>query len=826
MKRNKIILFILGILAIFTEKVFAQTYSDSFIEVSKYVPNAYISKKNGSTVKYQQLSVITRKSNGQFVYCIEPLIKIKEGLVVIGQDYDQDVVANMSLEEWRRVNLLAYYGYMYGNHMDLKWYAVTQLLIWQTVEHNWDIYFTDKLNGKKIDKYTDEINELNSLVENHHKMPSFIGNLGKVGVNTSIDLVDENNVLSNYKITNKTNINASINDNKLNIVANSIGESNITLEKRDTNLSHPTIIFYNPNSQNVIERGSYDPIQAQINLTVVGGKISIKKIDYGTNSDIHQGDASLDGAIYGIYKEDGTKLGTISTKEKEYVSYDGVLELGKYYIQEEQSSNGYELDGDKHYFEINTDNLEISMNLKEKVIEKEFKIFKVLDSGETEILTPEPNVKFDIYLKSTNQKINSITTDKNGFVSIKLPYGTYIVKQVNTTANYAKVKDFEITIDENVNDDIVQHLTDRILRAKLKVIKIDKDTNEVIKRSNIKFKIYNLDKNEYVCQTTDKTICEYSTNNDGFFITALPLLAGTYRLEEVNQPIDGYLWNSQSKEFSINENSELIDDDKYGIIFEVKFENKSVKGILEITKQGEDLKLENSGYVYNKINLSKVKFGLYANQDFYELNGSLKYKKNQLVKELVTDENGYAKIDNLDLGKYYIKELSTVNNHILDENEYDFELKYIDQYTKLVSYKITLENHLPKGTLEFTKTDFSTSETLPNTKIEVFTEKDELVFQGTTDENGKVIISELPLGRYYIMETEAPSGYILNQEKMYFEITKDGEVVKSTMTNQKDIIEVPDTLKNNYIVLIATIIMAGTTGFIIYEKFNNKHKKK
>ena len=92
--------------------------------------------------------------------------------------------------------------------------------------------------------------------------------------------------------------------------------------------------------------------------------------------------------------------------------------------------------------------------------------------------------------------------------------------------------------------------------------------------------------------------------------------------------------------------------------------------------------------------------------------------------------------------------------------------------------KANMKDKKIAGTLEFTKTDVSTSQPLPNTLIEIYNDKDELIFSGRTDENGKIIIEELEYGKYYILEKEAPEGYQLNSNKMYFEIKEDGEIVK------------------------------------------------
>ena len=775
----KYLLFLLMFVAICPSlTAHAETYKAEFNDKYKWIPNVYVSKKDSDgTIHYQQLTMIARKGDNQFVYCIEPGTPLDPNETYTGQDYDQSYVANMTQEQWRRIQLLAYYGYGYSdsevNHDDIKWYSVTQFMIWKTVPHGMDIYFTDTLNGNRITRYTSEMEEMERLVANHQKLPYFGSNSFDMVVGNTLKLTDSNGILSTYAVSDNSLVSTSKSGNDLYITAKGVGDTSLNLTKRDLKYSHPTIVYVKPNTQDLVQVGSYDPVDTTINLHIVGGKIAINKVDYDTGLSEPRGMATLEGAIYGVYLEDGTYVTQMVTDKNGHAQSDYLPSLGRFYVQEISPSKGYELDTNKYYFDLTNDNLDPVLPVQEKVIEREYQITKVVATDKTQIMTPEPNVQFGIY-DHNNKLVKTLTTDAEGKITFTLPYGKYTLRQLTTPTGFEKIKDFNFEITES-GATINKVFSNAEITARIKVVKIDQDGN-VITKAGIKFKIKDLSTGKYVCQTVaypnQKTYCEFETDENGMLITPYPLNSGDYQLEELDQLIDGYLWNSEPLKFSINENSDIKSTDDFDAIMEIRFTNQEVKGKIEIQKTGEQVVIEDGKFTYVEVPLPNITFGLYD-------------AEGNLIDTYTTDEQGRIVIEDLKLGNYVLKELKTDDKYVLDEKEYNIELKYKDQYTAVVTETFTLKNYLKKGTLDFSKKDLTTGKEIPNVKLEVYTENDELIYSGITDENGKITIEDLFVGKFYIVETEPATGYKLSDEKVYFEVKENGEIVKAEMTNEK-----------------------------------------
>lgn len=790
------------------------------------IDDVYYTRRGGGK-PYMSAQYHTYTMDGKTVYCIEP------GIDITVHDYNGQIGwtnSPYSDEINQKIQLYGYYGYDYPGHNTLRYRMAAQALIWEETGGQIIEFWTERYGYGNFINIDYEKNEIKKLVSTHYNQPKFTETTKTGIINETITFTDTTGYLSDYAVHQSNGANVSINGNNLLVTPTKIGETTVILKKR-MYTNNPTTIFVGTDlkSQKMGYFGIDDPLYVSVKVNALGGKVSLEKIDSKTLSYKPLGDASLKGAIYGIYDEYNSRIGEITTTGNGIVTSDYLPKLGKFYLLEEKSSLGYKLDSTKYYFEITENNLKPKIVVHEQVIEKEFELYKTFsDGGKSMILKAEPNITFEFYLESSMKLYESATTDATGRLLVKLPYGTYIVKQKNTTYNHEKLDDFKIVINEASAEKITKVATNAEITAKLKLVKVDSKSNKVLVRDGIKFKIKNLDTGEYVCQNitypNQEKICIFETKN-GVFITPYVLTTGNYQIEELEeQTIDGYVWNKEPLKFSIGEDSKYIYDKDFGVMLEIKFSNKQVKGEIEINKKGEELIIENGTFRYEEIKLDGVHYDLIANGDIYSQDRTLIYKDKEIVKSFIT-KDGYYKLTDLYLGKYCLVETKTVGNHVLNKKPYCFEIKYKDQYTDIVSLVINLKNYLGKGDFELTKVDLSTGNPIEGALIEIFTENDELIYSGRTDKYGKIYVKGLESGRKYkFKESEAPEGYILNDKIHEFEIKENGEIVKDTLSNKKIVIDVPNTSANDYKILIP-VSLCGL-GIILILLSKDKRKKK
>lgn len=790
------------------------------------VDNWYYTRRGGGK-PYMSAQWNLYDLDGKTAYCIEP------GVNITTSDYEGAIGwinSPYSDEVNRKIQLYGYYGYNYPGHENLRYRAAAQSLIWEATGGQIIEFWTEKYGNGNFINLNAERNEILRLASTHYEVPTFDSDTKDAVIGETTTFTDTKGILSNFDVVKSSDASVSINGNTLSVTPNVVGNITVVLKKK-TYTQDPTIIFVGKDatSQKMGMFGVDDPVLVRVKLNVVGGSLKINKKDLDTKLSKPQGDATFKNAVYELFDENYSFITDLIIDDSFGAKTDKILSPNKIYIlREKTASDGYLLDKTEYRFKIDRDNLDIEMDVYEDVIEKTVNIYKVFADGSTTILKGEPNVSFEIYLKSTGEYYKTIKTDEKGFVSVKLPYGKWIFKQVSSTSGFEKVKDFEIVINNDSDEDITKIISNAEIKAKLKLIKVDSESRKILVRDGIKFRIKNLDTGEYVCQNVtypgQEKICVFETK-DGMFITPYVLGYGNYQIEELEeQSIPGYVWNSVPLKFSIDENSKFIQDDEFGLMLEVQFENKEVKGEVEIKKVGEKLVIENGTFRYEEIELDGVHYDLIADGDIYAGDGTLIYKDKQLIKSFVT-KDGYFKLTNLYLGKYCLIETKTVGNHVLNSKPYCFEIKYKDQYTDTIKLIINQKNYLAKGDFELSKVDLSTGEPVEGALIEIYTEDDILIYSGRTDKSGKLYVKGLESGKKYkFVEKEAPEGYILNDEIHEFEILNNGDIVKDTLSNEKIVIDVPNTFANDYKILIP-VSLCGL-GIVLVLLSRDKRKKK
>lgn len=770
----KKIILLLAVILLLIPKVSADTVS---LGVEK-IYDTYAYFYDETQDKYRYVYAEKYSFNNNLAYCLELGKKIYGGLYTPTTSFD---ALNISEDKLERLKLIIYYGYEYPGHNTDAYFMAAQELIWNEMS-NISISWVLNLIPSKVVDVSKEREEILNLIESHYKKPSFISDSIEYTLGETLSIEDTNNVLDYFEVKNDY---MEISDNKL-IIHPGFDKEEITLSK-PSYTQNGFLLYTSGESQKMMSTGTVDNIEIKIKVKLLGGTLNVTKLDKDNNSEIPEGEASLKGAIYELYDEEKNLIDTIVTGTKNKIEN---IQLGRYILKEKNASKGYLLDTNEYNIEITKDNLNVKLNVYEEVIKRKVEIFKVLASDSTGELKPEKDITFEIYNK-WKELVSIITTDDDGYANVILPYGVYTFKQTTSTKNYYKVEDFTINISEYDERPIYKLLSDSEIRAKVRIIKKDKDTKETIKDSNIKFKIFDVTNNKYlslnVSYPENKETTIFEIDKNGIFITPIALSPGEYILEEIAEDMNGYLYNPEKIPFTIGESSTFIEENGETYL-EISFYNKRVKGQINITKYGEELTIKDNTYNYNEISLENVTFHLYAKEDIYE-NKVLIYTKDSLVKEVATDIEGKIEIKGLPLGIYYLKEINTKENHILDDTIYDVELKYQDEKTEIVTASIEVKNSLYKGYLTINKIETISGIPIPNTLIEIRTKEGEIIYKGYTDQNGQIILNDLPYGEYYLSEIESATGYRLLEDRIYFDISSEPKTIE--VYNER--IKVPNT---------------------------------
>lgn len=551
-----------------------------------------------------------------------------------------------------------------------------------------------------------------------------------------------------------------------------------------------------------------------------------------------------DGRSGVLYKKD-EQVATLTTDKEGKASVSN-LYLGKYYLKEITPPVGYLLDEEEHDVNCNYEGDQVetvkrNTVSKEDVIKQPFQLIKAADNDKTDAdllkgagfsayLISSLTVKDDGSYDFTNATPIVLTedgktemfTDERGYAcSIPIPYGRYIVRETTTPHNFMPVDYFIVTVTENSSTPQVWRvLLDDEFKAKLKIVKQDDETKQPVLLANTEFKVYDLDAKKYVEQVTTypNTVVHksYFTDENGYLILPESLKCGNYRIEEVRAP-DGYTQNTQYVEIKVDKNTAYQMDSVSGdAIITVTYENHPVKGKLVIHKSGETLKSFKKDFVYEEASLEGAEFEIYAAEDIFtpdhqvdeQGNRHVIYAKDTLVKTVTTNKNGEAVIKDLPLGKYRVKETKAPAGFVLNPDSQEVAFIYKDQNTPEIEEKLEFSNERQKVELSVEKQDAETGKALKGATFglynkeaissgdKVIVKADTLLQEITSNEKGKAAFTlDLPLGRYYVKELQAPAGYVSSDEILEFDATYQGQDVKtiklkSVKKNQPTTVEV------------------------------------
>lgn len=500
------------------------------------IKNVFVLKVKENGEKEYKKGQFIIDSEGDYVYCLEPFVKVNNNSSY--NKYTNNFAKNLGLSDelWEKINLISYYGYQYKddthNHMDPKWYYITQMLIWQNVSPKARFYFTDTFKGNvNSTLFVNEIKEIYNLVNNHYKIPEF--DVPDTYIGDTLSIIDRNGVLKKFEGSKNVKING-------NILAIEISDlSNKFTLKKGTN--NKAFIFVSSDSQNVLKGKMDVPVIANYDIKGLELKGNIKIKKYG---EVIDGDKiSLEGVIFALFDENKNYIKEATT-DKDGKAIFNNLSKGKYFIKEVSNDKKFVLD-DNYYeaiLKVNENNriIDIFLELENKLKRGNLKIKKI----DFDTKTPIKDTEF-IIMKD-EKIIYQGKTNTDGIIELNdLVYGIYKIKEVIASNGYLlNEMIYEVKIDDE-NKDVYIEIENELKKGKLVIRKLDSSNGRVI--SNV----------EFVIMRDNEVIYEGVTNEYGEIeIDNLPL--GIYIVKEVRAS-DGYILNEEEIEVSLDSEVKYIE---------------------------------------------------------------------------------------------------------------------------------------------------------------------------------------------------------------------------------------------------------------------------
>ena len=531
--------------------------------------------------------------------------------------------------------------------------------------------------------------------------------------------------------------------------------------------------------------------------------LTVTKTDAETKS--AQGDATLTGAVYGIYNN-GKLVDKYTTDKNGGFTTSNYVCGDKWTLKEIEPSEGYLLDETEYHIgaeakKYTLENNSVSIGVTEDILKGKIAIIKHTDDGSTKIETPEKGAEFQVYLKSSGSyakakesERDTLVCDEYGFAETKdLPYGTYTVHQTKGWNGTEFISDFDVFVSEN-NKTYKYLINNASLESYVKIIKVDSETGKQIPYAGAGFQIYDSNGNKVTMKYTYPNVTEidtFYTNSEGYLITPETLPYGKgYSVVEVQAPY-GYILDSTPVYFDITAENTTEENGITIVITEKK--NTSQKGTITIEKTGEIFSnVISSGEEviiyqpeYSVNGLSGAVFEIYADEDITTPDGTVRYKKDTFVDTITTDKKGTATSKQIYLGKYRVVEKTAPYGFVLNKTVNHIELTYSGQNEKVTSTSTSFTNDRQKVVIDLTKIleqdekfNIGSNDEIRNVSFGLYADEDLKAANGsvipkdglleiiTCDEKGKATFTtDLPIGSYYVKEISTDNHYILSDKK-------------------------------------------------------------
>lgn len=544
---------------------------------------------------------------------------------------------------------------------------------------------------------------------------------------------------------------------------------------------------------NTVTNKSFTNILKKWNVTVT-------KSDAETG--LPQGDATLAGAVYGIYKGDQL-VDTYTTDANGQFTTKYYVCGDDWTIREITPSEGYLLDNTVYPIGAAAKNYTVEYNttasdVTEQIIKGRIAIIKHTDDGETQLETPEVGAEFAIFLKAAGSYDNAkaserdyLTCDENGYAATKdLPYGIYTVHQAKGWDGRELLADFDVYIAKD--GQTYRYLANnRNFESYIKIVKVDAETGKVIPLAGAGFRLYRPDRS-LITQTFTypevTTIDTFYTNSDGYLITPEKLEYGTgYSLVEVSAPC-GYTLNSEPIYFDVT--ADNATEENTVTVVEVTKPNTAQKGVIRISKSGEAFSsVTEADGIYQPVfavkGLEGAVYEITAAEDIITPDGTLRYAAGAVVDTVTTDETGLAESKPLYLGKYEVKEITAPTGYVLNTEIHTAELVYAGQEVEITETAADFCNERQKAAVSLDKVleqderfGIGKNGELSAVTFGLFAAEELTAADGSiipadglleivsVDENGHAVCkTDLPFGNYYLKELSTDGHYILSNEK-------------------------------------------------------------